>query len=113
MIWAECQLKHVEGLETNVQDKEDVVQGSCNSVPMYLLTKDHKMIKKGQIPLSRAIVASRGGMTYPLSNILSYLIEPLAAHIPGNCEVISTEDLLSQVDSLNYCLEKTNMEHDI
>ena len=71
---------------------------------MYILTKYHKVIPEGQPPPSRPVVSSRERMSYSLSNILIDIIEPIAANIPDNSDVISTEDMLSKIDRLNTLL---------
>ena len=90
--------------------KEAVVQSSCGSAPMYLLVKDHKSYDPSNPPPSRPVVASRNGMTHPLSNLISDFPEPIAQNIPGSAEVISTEDMLSKVDKLNKFLN-SDYEH--
>ena len=89
--------------------KEVLVTNTCNVAPMYLLTKDHEVVKPGQLPASRPVVSSREGMSYPFSNIISDVIEPLASNIPENSDVVSTEDLLSKIDRLNEQLHKEGL----
>ena len=40
-------------------------------------------------------------MNFPLSEIISWILEPLASTIEGSSEVISGEDLRSRVDGVN------------
>ena len=89
--------------------KEVLVTNICNVAPMYFLTKDHKVVKPGQLPASQPVVSSREGMSYPFSNIISDVIEPLASNIPENSDVVSTEDLLSKIDRLNEQLHKEGL----
>ena len=91
------------GANWNQEDgvKEALVQGIFSSAPMYLLVKDHMVIKEGHHPPSSPVVSSRDEMSHPFYNLLSDFIEPLGRH---SAEVISTEDLLSKMDSLNKLL---------
>ena len=36
--------------------EEAMVTNSCNCAHMYLLTKDHKVVKEGNIPQSRPVI---------------------------------------------------------
>ena len=45
------------------------------------------------------------GMNYPLSEIVSWVLEPVASAIKGSVELISGEDLKSKIDSLNTANE--------
>ena len=40
-------------------------------------------------------------MNYPLSEIISWVLEPVASSIQGSTELISCEDLKSQIDEVN------------
>ena len=40
-------------------------------------------------------------MNYPLSEIVSWVLEPVASYIQGSSELISCEDLKSQIDEVN------------
>ena len=40
-------------------------------------------------------------MNYPLSELISWVLEPVASSIQGSTELISCEDLKSQLDDIN------------
>ena len=70
--------------------------------PVSLLFKDHKNWTKesGGVPPTRHVAGGHKGMNLHLSEIISDILEPLVETLGGD-EVISTEDLLAQVDILN------------
>ena len=87
-------------------DHEDRLRESClqntnNVPPMYLLAKDHKIREPGQLPATRPVVSGCSGMQLSLSNLLSDHLESLANSRENPIEVISTEDMLSRVNSYN------------
>ena len=71
--------------------------------PVSLLFKDHKGWKNGStsVPPTRHVAGGHRGMNLHLSEVLSDILEPLVGTIQEGVEVISTEDLLARVDSLN------------
>ena len=72
--------------------------------PLWLLFKDHKLWEssRGTAPPSRPVMGGNSGMNTHLSEILSWLLEPLATAMIGkSSEVISGEDLKNKMDSLN------------
>ena len=52
-------------------------------------------------------------MKFPLSEIISWLLEPLASSMEGSSEVISGEDLRSIMDQLNIKHRKCEPKPDI
>ena len=81
--------------------RESCIQHTCTIPPMYLLVKDHKKTKEGDLPATRPVVSGTSGMGLSMSNILSDMVESLANMRPDTIEVISTEDLLSRVNDYN------------
>ena len=68
---------------------------------MHLLVKDHKVIKEGQLPPTRPVVAANTGLNVPLSEILCHILEPIVRNAKQSAEVVSSEQLLNLVDQLN------------
>ena len=84
---------------------ETAINKTANIPPLRLLIKDHKPIKPGQLPKTRPVVASQSSMNLHLNNILSEILEPLANNC-GVVDVVSLEEMLAEVDSVNrYLLE--------
>ena len=71
---------------------------------MYLVVKDHKEVKEGEIPKTRPIVFGCRPMGVHLSEALSDIIEGLASSLENSIEVISREDLLAVVNAYNASL---------
>ena len=81
-----------------------MINHSLESCPLWLLFKCHKGFtwRKGTPPSTRGVMGGNQGMNSHLSEILSWALEPLAdALLPKSSEVISNEDLKSNLDSLN------------
>ena len=77
---------------------------SLEACPLWLLFKDHKLWEssKGTAPPTRPVMGGNSGMNTHLSEILSWLLEPLATSMLGkSSEVISGEDLKNKMDTLN------------
>ena len=68
---------------------------------MYYLFKDHKAE-----PGWRPVVSGCNSNTVGLSNILSDIIESVCSSIESPYEVISSEDLLSRIETFNRKLRK-------
>ena len=86
--------------------RETCINHGANVGPMYLLVKDHKQVEEGEVPKTRPVVASQGGLNYHLQNLLSEVIEPIAEEVHGGIEVSSTEDLMAKLDTINSKLDK-------
>ena len=85
--------------------RETCLNKSICIASMYLLYKDHKETKTGEVPKSRPVVSSSGGMGIHLNNILSEFVEPLADNVKGKIEVISSEEMMNKFDRLNKLVE--------
>ena len=81
--------------------RETCINHSCTISSMYLLIKDHKTVKEGELPPTRPVCSSCGSMGVHLSNILSEILDAIVNSLDGKIEVISTEDMLSKVDAYN------------
>jgi hypothetical protein len=84
--------------------RESMISNSLEACPLWLLFKDHKswVSSKGVPPPTRPVMGGNGGMNTHLSEILSWLLEPLANSMMGkSSEVISDEDLKNKMDNLN------------
>ena len=62
----------------------------------------------GHPPSTHPVAGGNSGMNYPLSEIVSWVLEPVATSIQGSSELISCEDLKSKIDNLN--LKNKNWE---
>ena len=81
-----------------------MLSSSLETCPLWLLFKDHKnwTSSKGGSPPTRPVMGGNSGMNSHLSEILSWLLEPLADSMMGkSSEVISDEDLKHKIDKLN------------
>merc|ERR1712082_501212 len=81
--------------------RESLIQQSCVVPPMKLLVKDHKKVHEDGVPPTRPVVSASKGINVGLSNIISDVLEPLSRGIKDSGEVISTEHLLNEINSLN------------
>ena len=81
--------------------RETCLNNSCCAAPMYLLVKDHKNVKPGELPPTRPVCSSCGSMGVHLSNILSEILDAIANNMKEKIEVLSTEDLLHKIDEYN------------
>ncbi|MCP3678952.1 MAG: hypothetical protein GY782_01110, partial [Gammaproteobacteria bacterium] len=81
--------------------RESLIQQSCVVPPMKLLVKDHKKVPEDGVPPTRPVVSASKGINVGLSNIISDVLEPLSRGIKDSGEVISTEHLLNEINSLN------------
>ena len=96
------------GLDWNHCDRmrETCINHSCSVASMYLLIKDHKTVKKGELPSTRPVCSGCSSMGVHLSNLLSEIIDAIASSMDGSIEVISTEDLLHKIDEYNKQVER-------
>ena len=82
-----------------------MISQSLEACPLWLLYKDHKSWESSKgtpPPTSRPVMGGNSGMNTHLSEILSWILEPLATSMIGDSsEVISGEDLKNKMDSLN------------
>ena len=71
--------------------------------PLWLLFKFHKgwNQKSAKVAPTRPVAGGNEGMNFPLYEIISWILEPLASTIEGSSEVISGEDLWNRVDGVN------------
>ena len=84
--------------------RESMISKSLEACPLWLLFKDHKLWEssRGTPPPTRPVMGGNSGMNTHLSEILSWLLEPLATSLIGrSSEVISGEDLKNKMDALN------------
>ena len=100
--------------------RESMLSSSLESCPLWLLFKDHKnwTSSKGGAPPTRPVMGGNSGMNSHLSEILSWLLEPLAnSMMEKSSEVISDEDLKHKIDKLNLANRdwkpETKIEHPI
>ena len=84
--------------------RESMLSKGLEACPLWLLFKDHKLwdSSSGTAPPTRPVMGGNSGMNTHLSELLSWLLEPLATSMIGkSSEVISGEDLKNKMDSLN------------
>ena len=82
--------------------RETMLGEGLATCPVSLLFKDHKKWENGsnKVPPTRHVAGGHVGMNLHLSEILYNIVENLVGTLEGS-EVISTEDLLAQVDMMN------------
>ena len=92
--------------------RESMLGESLAVCPLWLLFKCHKgwTWRSGKPPPTRPVAGGNAGMNYPLSEIVSWVLEPVASNIQRSSELISCEDLKSKIDSLNS--KNSNWEPD-
>ena len=84
--------------------RESMLSNSLEACPLWLLFKDHKSwsSSKGTPPPTRPVMGGNAGMNTHMSEILSWVLEPLAnAMMSQSSEVISDEHLKHKIDKLN------------
>ena len=71
--------------------------------PMRILYKDHKVwsMDLGTPPPSRSVVSGNKGMNMSLSELISWLLEPVANEWQGGFEVNSTDDFINKLETYN------------
>ena len=82
----------------------ETMMGENQSVcPLSLLYKDHKgwSPSKGTVPPTRPVAGGHLGINLHISEIVSDLLDPVVALHEGGKEVISTEDMLAQLEIKN------------
>ena len=96
-------LMKVFRLGADWQHEERNRETKINKTPaLYFLVKDHKQYDPARgPPPTRPVAAAINGMNVHLSEIISDVLEPVAAARDDSAEVISTDDLLSKVDEYN------------
>ena len=92
--------------------RETCINQSNSVSPMYMLLKDHKPTKPGEIPKTRPVVSGCNGMGVHLSNHLSEIVDAVADCIEDKIEVISTEDFLSRAAKYNREVSKDD-QHEV
>ena len=95
--------------------RESMLSEALKVCPLWLLFKCHKgwSQESGKVPPTRPVAGGNQGMNFPLSEIISWLLEPLASSMEGSSEVISGEDLRSIIDQLNINNRKWEPKPDI
>ena len=84
--------------------RESMLSNSLEACPLWLLFKDHKSwsSSKGTPPPTRPVMGGNAGMNTHLSEILSWILEPLAnAMMSKSSEVISYVHIKHKIDKLN------------
>ena len=80
--------------------RETMMGEGLTVCPLTLLFKDHKGWNSdmGTIPPTRPVVGGNIGMNLHLSEIVSDVLDPVIENYEGGCEIISTEDLIANLD---------------
>ena len=83
--------------------RETMMGESLSVCPVSLLYKDHKGWKNGSgtIPPTRSVAGGHVGMNMHLSEIISDILEPIVETLTDGDEVISTEDLVANIEDTN------------
>ena len=72
--------------------------------------KTHKKVGEEGIPKSRPIVGASKGLTTPLGELLSDLIEPVSRMNQDSQEAMSTEEVLRKITDTNKSLREERVE---
>ena len=86
--------------------RETCLNHSCSVSALYLLIKDHKPTKPGDLPATRPVCSGCNGMDVHLSNILSEIIDAIANSMEDKIEVVSTEDFINKIDGYNAEIDR-------
>ena len=91
------------------RNKEVKINHGLAVCPMYVMFKDHKgwTGHMGGPAPSRPIASSSSGNNMHFSELMSEILEPVAAEWNGGMEVISGSHFMSKIDKMN---EKTRQE---
>ena len=83
--------------------RESMLNEGISVCPLWLLYKCHKgwTSSSGKLPPTRPIAGGNEGMHFPLSELVSWVLEPLASAMENSGELVSGEDLKSNIDNLN------------
>ena len=83
--------------------RESMIHEGISVCPLWLLYKCHKgwTSDSGKVPPTRPVAGGNAGMNFPLSELVSWVLEPLASAMEGSSELVSGEDLKSNIDQLN------------
>ena len=71
--------------------RESMLSDSLSVCPLWLLYKCHKgwTWKSGKPPPTRPVAGGNSGMNFPLSEIISWTLEPVASAMEGSAKFIS------------------------
>ena len=77
--------------------------GGIAVCPLWLLYKCHKgwTYKSGKLPPTRPVAGGDSGMNFPLSELISWVLEPIASAMDASGELCSGEDFKGNLDKLN------------
>ena len=83
--------------------RESMINEGISVSPLWLLYKCHKgwTAESGKVLPTRPVAGGNIGMNFALSELVSWVLEPLATAMDGRSELVSGEDLKSNVDKLN------------
>ena len=83
--------------------RESMLNEGISVCPLWLLYKCHKgwTSSSGKLPPTRPVAGGNEGMNFHLSELVSWILEPLASAMEDSGELVSGEDLKSNIDRLN------------
>ena len=83
--------------------RKTMMGNSLNTCPVTLMYKDHKNWKPScpGLPPTRQVIGGHVGVNVHVSETVSDIVEPLANHVRGGKEAVSTEDMVAKVEKLN------------
>ena len=73
---------------------------------MRCMAKTHKPVGNNGVPKSRPVVGAAQGLTTPIGDLISDIIEPLARVEPNKTEAQSTEELIRSIQEANSYLRE-------
>ena len=83
---------------------------ACNPPILRATAKTHKKVDVNGLPKSRPIFGAARGLTTPLGEMLSEIIDPIAKARKIQWEAQSTEEVLRQIEETNLKLETEKIE---
>jgi hypothetical protein len=77
---------------------------------LFLLTKDHKVMKEGEGPQKRPVVGAKEGPSVRLSNIVSKILTEVVEAEENKLECNSTEDMKHEIERQNEKIVKEEVD---
>ena len=99
-----------EGERNVTRCYSNLLSHACDPPVLRALAKTHKAPNKEGLPKSRPIVGASRGLTTPLGEILSDLLEPVARARVKTWEAQSTEEVLRKISEANSRLEREGIK---
>ena len=103
-MWVKC-FGIGENWDHEDRIRQTLINHDRNVAPLYIMIKDHKPVKVGFLPATRAVVSDNKGMGCHFSGVISDIVEPIAYNTARTFESISTEDCIARQEEYNTDLK--------